>query len=149
MQKNATKKSKRKRCLWSKAVLHYCFIFLLTFIFSLQQFSAFANTHRVGFFSRENIGKIQSLHLFISAQVAPDRPFKEGSMEPDAELAEEVETKVSIYKYWNQFAEKQLSGELFYTTFLRNQFLQIISSIQNRSSVPIFILNRSWKSFLS
>ncbi|WP_336518032.1 hypothetical protein [Pollutibacter soli] len=142
-------KLKRRSRFCNRKTLNFCFVAFLTVVFSLQQFSALAHTFHSGNQARAKGEKIQISHAGAGTQIAADFPYEEDSREKEAELNEEEVSKLKIGKHLHHFIEKYFTGEPSDNSFLQSQFLQINSSIQNRSSVPFFILHRSWKSFLS
>lgn len=147
MHKNFKLKRKGRFC--NRKTLNFCFVAFLAVVFLLQQFSALAHTFNPGNHTRAKGEKFHIAHAGLGTQVASDFPYEEDSREPEAELNEEDVSKFRVSKQLHHFIEKYFAGEILDTTFLQSQFLQINSSIQNRTSIPFFILHRSWKSFLS
>nr|WP_294905270.1 hypothetical protein [uncultured Lacibacter sp.] len=53
----------------------------------------------------------------------------------------------STHKYY--LADDSAFNELLYTSCLQSRFSQFASTVDNRSTIPFFVLHHSWKSYLS
>jgi hypothetical protein len=136
-----------------KAAFKYCLILLFAFAFSLQQFSAFAYSQLAESSKKETSSHLHSQQLFNSSQFSYHLPFQPNPLEWEMEFVEEDDDnnnkKISIDVHKNHFVETHSSGEFEYTTCLKSRYLQLTSSVNNRATIPFFILHHSWKNYLS
>jgi hypothetical protein len=135
-----------------KAAFKFCLVLLFAFAFSLQQFSAFAYTQLAESTKKETGYNLHSQHLFNSTPLSYHLPFQPNPLEWEMEFVEEDDDnhrKINIDDCRDHFLETHLSGEFEYTTCLKSRYLQLSSSVNNRATVPFFILYHSWKSYLS
>lgn len=139
---------RKQRTTFIKTVINYCLIALLAFSFSWQQFSAFVTIQGP---STANASGFHAQHTTATAQFFSHFPFESAPIgqEMEMEVLEEDETKNSHDAYCTAFVQTYSSDEILYTSSLRSRFLQLATSIHNRSTVPFFILHHSWKSYLS
>ncbi|MEJ8818581.1 hypothetical protein [Lacibacter sp. H407] len=142
-------KLRKQRKTPIKTVINYCLIALLAFSFSWQQFSAFITIQG------PRTASASGFHAQHSTATAPQFsshfPFESAPIgqEMEMEVLEEDETKNSHDEYCTAFVQTYSSDEILYTSSLKSRFLQLATSIHNRSTVPFFILHHSWKSYLS
>ena len=135
-----------------KVVFNYCLLLLFTFAFSLQQFSAFAYTQLAENSNNENSPVLHSQHLFNSTQLSYHLPFDANILPYEMEVFEEEddnERKNSSDVCGDYFVSRHSSTECDPTNFLKSRYLQLASSANKRSSVPLFILHHSWKGYLA
>lgn len=131
-----------------KAVLGYCWMVILSLSFCSQQFSSFV-AHSGPL--KESPAVVQGLHLSTAPQLSAPLPIESApaSLDIEMEVAEEDETKNHTDDYYRHPLRDHLSEELQYSSSLLSRFLQLATSIHNRSTVPCFVLHHSWKSELS
>lgn len=135
-----------------KVVFNYCLLLLFTFAFSLQQFSAFAYTQLAENSAKENIPAFHSQQLYNSSQLSYHLPFASNLSQYEMEVVEkedENERKNSSDDCGDYFLSRHSSTECDHTNFLKSRYLQLASSANKSSSVPLFILHHSWKSYLA
>jgi len=145
--KNYSISARKLSTACNKAVFNYSFVVLFALLFSWVQFSAIANIQRSN--SSSGYAVLHATSTANSVQLTAGLPFESLPLGQEMELLEEDETKNNLDEYWDQVAGKYHSGDLFYTTTLRSRFLQLNSSLQNRPSIPFFVLYHSWKSYLA
>ena len=134
-----------------KAVFNYCLLLLFTFAFSLQQFSAFAYTQLAESSTKENNPALHAQRLFNSSQLSYHLPIS-SNLQYEMEVVEEEndnERKNSGDEGGTYFLSRHSSIEYNHTNFLKSRYLQLASSANRRSAVPLFILHHSWKSYLA
>lgn len=134
-----------------KTVFNYCMLLLFTFAFSLQQFSAFAYTQLAESSTKENNPVLHAQRLFNNTQLSYHLPIS-SNLQYEMEVVEEEndnERKNSNDDGRTYFLSNHASTETDHTNFLKSRYLQLASSANRRSAVPLFILHHSWKSYLA
>ena len=136
-----------------KAACRYCLILLFAFAFSLQQFTAYAYVRDAVNITSTHTAKPHSWHLFTSSHISFHQILAPDPLEWEMEFAEEEEdnsrkaSNSTAHKYY--LIENSSFNDLFYISGLRSRFLQFASTVDNRSTIPFFILHHSWKTHLS
>ena len=133
-----------------KAGLKYCLVILFAFAFSLQQFSAFAYTQLAESSTKENSTAVQAQRIFNNTQLSYHLPIS-SKLQYEMEVVEEEndnDRKNNNDDGGTYFLNSHSSTETYHTNFLKSRYLQLASSANRRSSVPLFILHHSWKCYL-
>lgn len=130
-----------------KAVLRYCFIFLICFVFATLKFSAFIYASQSGVLVKK--------HLAVRSLPAEQPSFTSGSPiapfsgEPDMEVMEEdEETKTKTDHSVEVVYLNHSSDEQLFSSFLKSRYLHKEFALHNRQAIPFFVLYHSWKSYL-
>lgn len=97
-----------------------------------------------------NIDANQSNNLTkYSSSLVHNNPVETIILSNETEDSKEDETKDSSEDEFNSIYNNNYYEYNFTTPSVKNLFNQLAISIQNRSSVSLFILHHSWKSFLA
>lgn len=134
-----------------KTGLSYSLLLLFAFAFSLQQFSAFAYT-QLAQNSKENASVIHPHQLVHHSPLSYHLPVAPNTLAYEMELMEEdddTNRKTAIDDQRNDVAAGHLSDETDITIVLKSRYLQLASSANQRSTIPLFILHHSWKIYLA
>ncbi len=130
----------------------YCLLLLFAFAFSLQQFSAFAYTQLVQN-SKENASVLRPQQLIHHSPLSYHLPIAPNTLACEMEILEEDENdnnrRTGIDDQRNGVAAGHCSDENDFTIALKSRYLQLASSANQRTSIPLFILHHSWKNYLS
>ncbi|NCU05183.1 MAG: hypothetical protein GXC73_14485 [Chitinophagaceae bacterium] len=136
-----------------KAGIKHCFILLFAFAFSLQQFSVFACKADAASITSNHHSKPSSWHLFTSSHISFHQFLAPDPLEWEMEFTEEDDgssrkpSNSTAHKYY--LVDNSSFNDLFYISGLQSRFLQFASTVDNRSTIPFFILHHSWKTHLS
>ncbi|MBL0310437.1 MAG: hypothetical protein IPP77_12405 [Bacteroidetes bacterium] len=132
-----------------KLFLKYCSIGLLVFLFSVGQRSAFANSSTEESNIKMDLGVLLSghsisilsspLHLPFESTPNPQPQYDPTEKDSEDDLGSDCTLAIGC---------QTLEGVLIPPSG-RIVFSLVVDSLQNRSTVPLFILYHSWKSFLS
>ena len=149
IQRDACYKGITSHFLGLKGVSKSCFLFLLVLLFdSSSSSAAFGQSYTEVVSPKETFTAPTSDHLFseliASLQVdldASSNPIGQNNLDKD-DLDDDYDDD-SMHR-----ATQDSSDSLFQIT-LDNNFSSLNCSIQNRSSVPLFVLYHSWKTYLS
>ena len=150
--KKHNKKQPSSQRPFLKTVINYCFVFLLAFVFFLQQLSAFTVLKTGSRTAKTNFTAASyKTNSFANTQLSVHLPYESSPLgfEMEVEVAEEDDTKNDLEEYCNNLAAIHAVEEQVYTSFLRSRYLQLASSVQNQPTVPFFILYHSWKNYLA
>lgn len=139
-----------------KVGIKHCLILLFAFAFSLQQFTAFAYLRDAASTANTNNSKPPSWHLFTSSHISFHQFTEPDPLEWEMEFNDEDDegnnsnrklNSSTTYKYYQ--ADDVAFNEQLYTSCIQSRFLQFVSTANDRSTIPFFVLHHSWKSHLS
>ena len=137
-RKNDHPKVNKQACLLMHAVRLFV---LLGFFFAFGQPSALA--------APENLCCHLSEDLFNNSDNPFHLPFESVPIPNEPETPGENEMEFNPDDDWSPLSWKHSSEHICnISTSIRSHFSQTLQSFQNRSTVPLFILFLSWKSFL-
>lgn len=122
---------------------------LFSFFFTWAQPSAVAGTHAKEREIHQDLTYHLSEDLFNNAHFPFHLPFQSTQAPNESEVPGETENEYNPDDDWSPLTWKHSTEGIFnISASLKNCFSQTIQSLQNRSTVPLFILYLSWKSFL-
>ncbi len=131
-----------------KKTFQYFLVFtaaILLSLFSWQKSAATRDNATQGTFLHNDISSISSYCEFAKL----DLPFESTPTPVDCEVPNENEQEDDFDSDSNLLSEEQTPFNIFGLVAVENWFAQPSSFIQNRSSVPLFVLYHSWKTYLS
>lgn len=130
-------------------VPNYCLVVLFFFFFALGQLSAFATTPKEECVTHKDFTCLVSEDLFTSSHHPLHLPFESDPSRKEPDASDENEREDNFDDDWNQLIWKHSSASTFnVSSSVKSHFFRISQSLQKRSTVPLFILYHSWKSFL-
>lgn len=131
-----------------KKTFQYFLVFtaaILLSLFSWQKSAATSDSAAQGTFLNNDISSLSSCFEFAKL----DLPFESAPTPVDCEVPNENEQEDDFDSDSNLLADEQAPFNIFDLVAAENWFTQPSSFIQNRSSVPFFVLYHSWKTYLS
>ena len=144
--KNTYLKVYKQGYLLLETALNYSLFALFVFFFVWVQPSALASTTGESIITHKHSIYHSSQNLFYSLNNPFYSHFEPAATDNETEDDDENERS---FDEENTLIEKDSYESPFnICSSLRNQFLQLKQSLQNRSTVSLFILQHSWKSFL-
>ncbi len=96
-------------------------------------------------FPQKNISSFSSVDNFLKLHL----PVESAPVPNDREVPSENEQEDDLDSDSNTMANEQTSFNIFDLVVTENWTADYSSFIQNRSSVPLFVLYHSWKTYLS
>ncbi|RXK58416.1 hypothetical protein ESA94_17405 [Lacibacter luteus] len=132
-------------------MINRCVVFLLAFVFFLQQLSAFTVLKTAGGTAKTNFSAEQRTNSLTNTQLSVHLPYQSSPVgfEMEVEVAEEDDTKNDLEEFCSNLAAIHAIEEQVYTSYLRSRYLQIASSVHDQPAIPFFILYHSWKNHLA
>jgi len=130
-----------------KVGLNSCLFVLLCFLFAWGQPSALAGNHKKESVTQKSFTCNLSDDSLNNSHYPFHLPFESVPTLNESETLDENEVKDNIDDVCNHW--KNSSENIFnISSSVKSRFSQIIQSLESRSTVPLFILYHSWKSFL-
>ncbi len=131
-----------------KTHLRCCALLLLGFLFLWQNFIGFSDST-----AQENDLSQASCYIlsddFTDASHNPfNLPLGHESDVPETSKEKESKEKEDIDNKWDKWLFNSVYETYHKYSSIKCLFSSLFSSLQNRSTVPIFVLYHSWKSFL-
>lgn len=132
-----------------KVVMNSCLFVLLGFLFVWGQSSALASNHKKESVTQKSFTCNLSDDSFNNSHHPFHLPFESIPTLNELETLDENEVKDNTDDGCNQLIWKNSSEAIFnIASSVKSHFSQITQSLESRSTVPLFILYHSWKSFL-
>ena len=139
----------KQRFFLSGKVLNYCLFFLFAFFLTGLQSSASTVVHHEDCIVHQGLTCHLSEDLYNSAHFPLHLPFGSVPTENEQEPSNKEELKDNFDDDRSLLILKNLSYSIFNaSSTVKSHFYQRTQCVQNRSTVPLFILFLSWKSFL-
>lgn len=133
-----------------KVGMNSCLFVLLGFLFIWGQPFVLDGNHKKQGVIQKRFTSNLSDDSFNNPHHPFHLPFESVPTLNEPEALDENEVKYNTDDLCNQLIWKNSSERIFnIASSVKSGFSQIIQSLKSRSTVPLFILYRSWKSFLN
>jgi len=148
MQRKSSYTNTKKYCSLMQTAMSYCIAIVFSFSIIWVQASALANTIPKNNIVYNDINKSNDLVKYSSAPIHPV-PVETLLASSETENSQEDESKDDSKDRTSSLGSNFSYESNIIISSEKSLFHQLALAIQNRTTVSLFILHHSWKSFLS